>query len=115
MTVAQQPRKQQKSAEFSAILTYAARKRIKNFIKYIPVMHKYGFALEFINRYGWLSEAYARTIVQSGIIQDAEPAILSLERPNLLYYIHKTGHQWSETGKKEIHQKHPVTYRHFFG
>lgn len=87
----------------------------KNFIKYIPVMHKYGFALEFINRYGWLSEAYARTIVQSGIIQDAEPAILSLERPNLLYYIHKTGHQWSETGKKEIHQKHPVTYRHFFG
>mgnify|MGYP000151178074 CR=1 FL=1 len=31
----------------------------KNFIKYIPVMHKYGFALEFINRYGWLSEAYA--------------------------------------------------------
>ena len=29
LTVAQQPRKQQKSAEFSAILTYAARKRIK--------------------------------------------------------------------------------------
>lgn len=85
-----------------------------NFIKRIPIIHNYDFALEFINHYTSLAKIYAKAIVQTEIIQNIEHRIIIQQSPNLLYSISKIGYQWSSAGKAEIKKTHPIAYRHLF-
>ncbi len=97
-------------------LDVCAPKSNRSFMKNVRHMHKYQFALTFINNYGHVTKAYAEEMVAKRLItpQIEEIYIRQEYNRNLIYYINDAGHKWSPQAKKLIKKHHPQTYIHFF-
>lgn len=97
-------------------LDVCAPKSNRSFMKNVPYMHKYGFALSFINSYGHVTKAYAEEMVAKRLItpQIEEIYIRQKYNRNLIYYINDAGHKWSPQAKKLIKKLHPIAYKSFF-
>lgn len=87
----------------------------RSFLKNVRHMHKYRFALDFINDYGNFSEFYAREMVAKKLITpEIEEVYIRNKYTNLMYDINRAGHKWSPTAKKLMKKLLPRTYQHFF-
>ncbi len=88
------------------------------FKKYVPVMHLYGFAIEYLQTYGYLSGTYAMEIEKYYMGQQfpakIEKKLIRCNGTNILYALNKAGHKWSSEAVALIKHLHPVTYNHFF-
>lgn len=88
----------------------------RSFMKNVRHMHKYQFALTFINNYGHVTKAYAEEMVAKRLITpEIEEIYIRQEyNTNLIYYINDAGHKWSPQAKKLIKKLRPIAYKSFF-
>lgn len=89
----------------------------RSFMKNVRRMHKYQFALSFINNYGHVTKAYAEEMVAKKLITPQIEEIYIRQKynhRNLIYYINDAGHKWSPQAKKLIKKLHPIAYKSFF-
>ena len=88
----------------------------RSFLRNVHHMHKYQFALDFLNTFHYPSESYAQEMVkQNRCTSEIEEVLIRKDCANLLYDLNKAGHKWSPSAKELIKKLHPKTYNHFFG
>ncbi len=81
----------------------------------VPEIHRVKKALEMVNHYGHLSEAYCKALVkrfEDDFPLDIELSIINLKEPHLIYCLTNAGHTWSPEAKGLMRLKDPVAYEH---
>lgn len=91
--------------------------RAKDFLHYVPMMHKYFRNRQFLNSHDNVCDYYCEDVLKNGISEDAEMTFVydgSLSK-NVLLSLHKHGHKFSLKAQEEIKKRCPDIYESLCG
>lgn len=89
-----------------------------HFLTYIPVMHNYDYALDYLNMCCSLSNIYIKRLLaryKGKLPYKVERRLILSQKINLLSKLTTSGYLWSVPAKRLIKKTIPKDLHHYFG